>query len=291
MRRPPRFVIPGDAYTWRLSEHMDTTFTKLCKLLLILNEVALAYFADSDSRVEDIVLDFAERQYRRLLEWAKINGSLIDNWDSTPHHSSYVQVIFHTGILEIFRPFLGVDTPLKSFQRRHYTPKSIFMASYKQLSYQILIYPLIHPAQNFIWWFTGCVTAAWFRAVSTMLSILDRINQVVNATMTTIEEDPNSMQMFLLCLLTLYDLSICFPVMEDVIRGLLVIATRKGIVSNSAARHLYEQVKRSRWSRLRTNQAGTGLVVDLSQAQRLSDSATVSQLTKDFDDVVINMSD
>lgn len=125
----------------------------------------------------------------------------------------------------------------------------------------------------------------------TRLNVVDRINQVANATMTTIDEDPNSMQMFLLCLLGLYDLSSCFPVMEHVVRGLLLVATRKGIVNSAIARQRYEQIRKGRQSRMFTSSTGTGFVVDLSQAQRVSNSTSVSQLTRDFEGVIINSSE
>lgn len=156
MRQPPKYVIPGDAYTWQLPAYMGTTFPKFCKLWLILNEVALVYFAESKGSItERISLDFAEDTYGRLLNWSDANGPLILDWASDTHHQTYLHIVFHTAILHIFRPFLGTDIPLKAFRRRNYTANHVFMASVHQLYSQLLMYPMLHPSSTFIFWGTG----------------------------------------------------------------------------------------------------------------------------------------
>jgi hypothetical protein len=174
MRKPPKFVIPGDTDTWRLPDYMGTTFTRLCELWLIVNQVALLYYAEPrrGSISEPTFLEFAQEMYTRLLEWADTHGPLIRNWAGDSHHECYLHTVFHATVLDIFRPFLGLNLPLQSFGEQQYTPESIFTASVHQINYQVLIYPVIHPSAIFIPWFGALVQSA-------------------NAAMTTLQ-DPDS---------------------------------------------------------------------------------------------------
>jgi hypothetical protein len=109
----PRYPAPGEQHTWALSEGMGITFARLCKVHLILSELALAYFAGpSDSVRQKTTLDFTERQYWRLLQWAEADEPLISQWDSGSHHDRYLQIIFHTGFLDISRSFFDFDISL-----------------------------------------------------------------------------------------------------------------------------------------------------------------------------------
>ncbi|KAK3679995.1 hypothetical protein LTR78_000372 [Recurvomyces mirabilis] len=261
MSELPKFMIPGEAYTWPLPDFMGNTFTKLSKLWLILNEVSLAYFADpSGGSPEHLSIDFAEGQYRRLLEWADMNGPLIEQWDRDSRHQSYIQVIFHTCVLELFRPFLDTNLPLKTFQWQQCTPRAIYSASTRQLHYQLLMFPIIHPSADFIWWWYG-------------------VCQIANAAITTLEK-PDSQWIFLLCLVCFHDLAVCFPVMGDVLAGLLRIATRRKFLHRRDAHVLYERLRENRRMLTRQDQKGVGFSIDLSMSERGSEIASVSQLAK-----------
>ena len=135
MTLPPRFVIPGDVKTWHLAEYMGDTFTRLCKLWLIVNQVALAYYAEPRGNiVERTSLRFAEQTYGKMLSWAEAEGPLIRHWAGDAHHECYLHTLFHTVILDIFRPFLGNDLHLESLGSRGLKPETIFTASVRQIN-------------------------------------------------------------------------------------------------------------------------------------------------------------
>ena len=82
MNTPPNLVIPGDAHTWSMPKYMGDTFTRMCKLWLIVNKVALLYFLEGPGTIKErMTLQFAESTYRELLAWADTNGPMLDSWE------------------------------------------------------------------------------------------------------------------------------------------------------------------------------------------------------------------
>ena len=102
-------------------------------------------------------------------------------------------------------------------------------------------------------------------------------------------ENPNTQQLFLLCLLLLRDLSTCYPVMENVVFSLVQIATRRRLMDKAVARHIYERLRnKAAWTSIGSNNSSAGFVVDLTPEIRGSDSATISELANAFGDMVVN---
>ena len=270
MRKPPKFVIPGDTDTWQLPDYMGTTFTRLCGLWLIVNQVAVLYYAGPrrGSISERTSLEFAQKTYIRLLQWADTHGPLIHNWAGDSHHQCYLHIVFHAAVLDIFRPFLGHNLPLQSIGEQQYTPESIFHASVHQINHQVLIYPVIHPSTTFIFWFNALVQSA-------------------NAAMTTLQ-DPDSQQMFLVCLIALHDLSPCFPIMSTALRGLLSIVTRKGNINRVTARHLYDQLHRQHGLPERVSETSGAFVIDLAGAMQDTTPLTAGQLADSFEGIMLS---
>jgi hypothetical protein len=270
MHLPPKFVIPGDTDTWRLPDYMGTTFTRLCELWLIVNQVALLYYAEPrcGSIFERTSLEFAQGTYSRLLEWANTHGPLIRNWADDSHHQCYLHTVFHAAVLDIFRPFLGLNLSLQSFGEQQYTPESIFIASVHQINYQVLIYPVIHPSATFIFWYSALVQSA-------------------NAAMTMLQ-DPDWQQMFLVCLLALHDLSPCFPIMSTALRGLLSIVTRRGDIDKKNARHLHDRLRRHNGLSGRLSEASGAFVIDLTAALQEPASFTAGQLAESFESIMLS---
>jgi hypothetical protein len=172
-------------------------------------------------------------------------------------------------VLDIFRPFLGLNLQLQSFGEQQYTPESIFTASVHQINHQVLIYPVIHASTSFIFWFGALVQAA-------------------NAAMTTLQ-DPDSQQMFLVCLIALHDLSPCFPIMSTALRGFLSIVTRRGDINKANARHLYDRLHRQHAQHglpERSSEASGAFVIDLAAALQDPASLTAGQLAESFEGIM-----
>ena len=107
MRQPPKYVIPGEdiaiAYTGtpqqpvfhHLPRYMGNTFTRLCSMYLIVNEIVLYHFTQDTVVRDTVTVAFTERVYRKLLDWAAEKGALIEHWDRDEPHQSMLQYV-HT---------------------------------------------------------------------------------------------------------------------------------------------------------------------------------------------------
>ena len=71
---------------------MGTTFTHLCKLTVIFQEVLSVYSNnDGTSRTDQVPLAFAESKYQQLLAWADTLSREMKQSDQPPTHVLYFQ--------------------------------------------------------------------------------------------------------------------------------------------------------------------------------------------------------
>jgi hypothetical protein len=71
-----------------LPMYMGATFTSLCRLWVIVQEVLVVYFDTSDEPLQKrAFLSFAEEKYQRLLTWAStLTETMSANVDTNPGH-------------------------------------------------------------------------------------------------------------------------------------------------------------------------------------------------------------
>ena len=91
----------------------------------------------------------------------------------------------------------------------------------------------------------------------------------------------------LLCVEGYQSLSVCFPVAETVLQGLLVMATEKGFLSITEARKIRDATKaKSRHHRVPDSVSATW-IADLDTAITNRDAALVETLATRFQDIAV----
>lgn len=83
----------GETVQFPLSAYMGGTFTELCQLALIVNEI-LGHYYDSGDKVPPISrasFDQAETIYRRLLHWADSLPLSFARGPAMPYHVAVLQ--------------------------------------------------------------------------------------------------------------------------------------------------------------------------------------------------------
>ena len=163
--------------------------------------------------------------------------------------------------MDIFRPFLSTPETLRTFGSDKCKPSDIFWASVRQLRQLVLYHPLVHKSAAYsIFWHTGLL-------------------HVANASLEA-PKDPQSQFFFLLCMLSYHKLSVSFPIIWSIMRGLLAAAVTKGIVTDGMARALQQRFQENS---LRTSILEGSFMVDLELAVRDPRSARAAALAKQFD--------
>lgn len=143
--------------------------------------------------------------------------------------------------------------------------EAVFDASLHQLKHMLLGFRYTY----------GCSSYAIFWHMALLY--------VANAALEDIS-DPQWRAYFNLCVTSYGDLFGSFRVVERIVRGLLSIALRKGIMSGAEASSVLERVsaKKNRPSPA-VNATGSGLVVDLNLAITDRDGAQLAPLDELFD--------
>lgn len=103
IRIPPWLPIPGSIIIrfdgppvpFELPSYMGNSFPELCKLMPMINDILNNYY-DHGDRIPPIVrasvgLNFAERTYEKLLQWADSLPLSMARGDGMTHHAAIVQ--------------------------------------------------------------------------------------------------------------------------------------------------------------------------------------------------------
>ncbi|KAF3033061.1 hypothetical protein E8E12_000232 [Didymella heteroderae] len=147
IRYPPNFPIPGDKFdifatseafepAHRAPDYMGQTFTALSKFWTIAQEILVVYnMEDGAPLVDRVIPSFVEAKYQKLLAWGDALPASLSNSKNSAAHVDLLHALYHTTILNLFRPFL--DPPkiirLCSFSSTDSTSRTVFSASVKQL--------------------------------------------------------------------------------------------------------------------------------------------------------------
>ena len=173
------------------------------------------------------------------------------------------RILYHSVVVDIFRPFLTTNVTLKTFEPRNSKPDDIFWTSIYQLRHMIVTHPLVHRSAMYaIFWHMALL-------------------HVANASL----QEPNKSEAqfyFLLCIIGYHKLSSSFPIMASVVRGLLTVATKKGIMTPATARGIQERFRQSSGTVYPKAMLGA-FVLDLDLALEHPHAAHTELLARYFD--------
>lgn len=178
---------------------------------------------------------------------------------------------FHVVILDLFRPLIGDETKQRSFNafmNKVTSPEAIFAASLAQLKALVLAHVKRHLASTYsIWWNPALIYVA---------------NAVLNN-----RDDAHWRFYFLVCIGAYQNLSVCFPVVRDVMQSLLAMAINKNAMSDVEAKHIMERVQKKPHYNRRDGNIREGFVVDLDLALKDSEAALAQNLVVKFEEALV----
>ena len=289
----------GESEPFELPAYMGQSFTELCRLTPLINEMLQEYYDGGDgvapsSRASFI---FAQQLYTRLLDWADglpmsmARGGGGD--DMMPHHAAIVHIIFHTTVMDLFRPFpfQQPQTPfrLDDFSTDNPTPEGICIASVNQLRHLILVFRSRYP-------YATC-TMLWQNALLYVANaslplprrrppLIDGpsrgahgdgdSDQMDGVTTTLVEdgdppadetdvsqEDAHRSKWFTACIDALRALAPQFSIVTGIVQGILSMAILKGSIPAVQGRAIMDQLKAdteasSRYRRAHFSSGGAG---------------------------------
>ncbi|PHH68487.1 hypothetical protein CDD82_526 [Ophiocordyceps australis] len=221
-----------------LPDFCGKTFTSLCKLSQVMQEVASVYFnqrlacQQGQSNESNFALSFAESKFQKLL--AMTDSLSPGNTD----HDVVLHILVHTAIIDIFQPFINKESEthnLPSFASPYSSARAAFGASIKQLQRLMVICRWQNPRV--------------LAMVSTNTALVHVSNAMLRdgalqaATLSSNEHggllgqgyEAEWRSYFLLCLSNCQVSAMCYPAFKPVCRGLVAMAMQDGIMGYSEA--------------------------------------------------------
>ncbi|KAF5542980.1 conidial development fluffy [Fusarium mexicanum] len=275
---PPALPIPGDVRhddLWPehpLPAYMGSSFTKLCELFTVIQEVAVVYaIADRTPVVDRVPIAFAEAKYQKLLIWADFLGKDMVWNPNSQEHLMLFHMWFHCAVLDIMRPFAQGHQSynLQSFSSPDSTPKTIFSASLNQLKRLALLY----------------------RTQQMPNSYMPYINiSLVHIASTICKEtnDPTAKFYFLLCVRYWQHLYVGYPLFGDVAQAFLTMAINNGLITNREAKRFMAELKgQGEHHGLADAGISTSLIVDFDLAMTNKEEANVQAVAQKFEEVAL----
>ena len=279
---PPWLPIPGTAIVrsdgevepFELPDYMGQSFTELCMLTPLINEMLHEYYDSGDgvAPTSRASFTFAQGLYGRMLDWADSLPVSMARGDGVPHHAAIVHIHFHTAVLDLFRPFLyqRPQTPyrLDDHPADDPTPEGICKASVHQLKHLILMFRARYPCASF--------TMLWQNALlyvanaclplhrgprHTAGTVTDQMDGVTTTTTATTisaaaedqesheddteepEEDADRRKWFMACIDALRALTPPFGIVTSIVQGILSMAILKSSIAAVEGRAIMDQLK------------------------------------------------
>ncbi|KAL3300258.1 nitrate assimilation regulatory protein nirA [Colletotrichum asianum] len=230
-------------------------------------------------------LDFAERIYLRLLQWANnLPPDLARNEDST-HDVMMMHIYFHAIVTDLFRPFLtppGCNSRLNLFSSQHATPRAVYAASVNQLKRLCLLFRLHYKKARF--------SGLWQTAVIYVANAM-----MQEAAQSNIQHGrPGREWRFYLdlCLAGLTDLCVSFSTSGAISRAVVGMALQNGGLKAAEANRVLVELKRLEMAheeaRLRLNgNAEATWVIDLDLALTDIEAARGQSLVQQFENMML----
>ncbi|KAI3399117.1 hypothetical protein diail_7696 [Diaporthe ilicicola] len=141
----------GRSEPFGLPAYMGQSFTQLCRLTPLINEMLNDYYDCGDGVAPRTRASFSVAQglYKRLLKWADSLPVTMARGDDMPHHVAILHIFFHTAVLDLFRPFPYQQPPtpfmLDHCEAEDATPEAVCNASVNQLKHLILVFQSLYP--------------------------------------------------------------------------------------------------------------------------------------------------
>lgn len=279
----PIVRLDGESEPFKLPDYMGQSFTELCRLTPLINEMLHEYYDSGDgvAPTKRASFSFAQLLYGRMLEWADALPVSMARGDDMPHHAAIVHIYFHTAVLDLFRPF-PYQTPETPFRLDNTpadnpTPEGVCNASVNQLKHLILIFRSRYPCadltmlwQNALLYVANAclplqrmqrspIQAAGALVIDGDDAGVDQMEGVTSTTTTTTttaaedddwvdqadesEDDVHRRKWFTACIDALRALAPRFGIVTGIVQGILSMAILKGSIAAVEGRAIMDQLK------------------------------------------------
>ena len=161
-------------------------------------------------------MEEAESIYHRILECSKEFLGAITGTETESHYHTTLHTLFHSTIMNLFRPFAANPVRLKTFAYGECTTRDIYTSSLDQLKRHVLVFPhRYHAAARFPWMGP----------------------QIIQTASSVLAEplDPSCRFWFGVCMNAFSVLSRGFPMAGRMVQGFVGMATHKGVISSTEA--------------------------------------------------------
>lgn len=268
----------GEPAPFELPAYVGQSFTELCRLTPLINEMLHEYYGSGDgvAPTRRASFAFAQSLYGRMLDWADALPAAMARGDDMPHHAAIVHIYFHTAVLDLFRPFpyQRPETPftLANSPADNPTPEGVCSASVNQLKHLILVFRSRYPgaASTMLWQnallyiANACLPLqrssphpAGAGAAGRDTSA-DQMEGVTATTWTTAtedgywwpvdeaeesEEDALRRRWFAACIDALRALAPQFGIATGIVQGILSMAILKGSIAAVEGRAIMDRLK------------------------------------------------
>ncbi|KAK2039481.1 hypothetical protein LZ31DRAFT_606372 [Colletotrichum somersetense] len=282
---PPRMPIPGDSGDFEdekspegphFPAYMGTTFPHVCKLALVAHEMIWMNHGNVLRVVGHSVVEHMEVLYRRYLEWAgNLPLEVVRSGDS-PHHVLLLHIYFHAFVLDLFRPLVqhgdAMRVRLESFTSQQASPEAVCLASAAQLGQMAVTYlqKFSSASHSFLW-----STALLYFANSTLREL------------TQVTENSQKLADLRTCILGYQRLHRPFRLSKGIVRSLLSMALREGLLPSSEARAITRDSNEGSKHHRGSDEVQAPFVVDLDLATMNPAAAHVDSLAAEFEELAI----
>ncbi|KAJ0108827.1 c6 transcription factor [Diaporthe amygdali] len=261
----------GGSEPFELPGYMGQSFTELCRLTPLINEMLHDYYDSGDgvAPTNRASFSFAQGLYRRMLEWADSLPVTMARGDGMPHHAAIVHIYFHTAVLDLFRPFpyQRPETPfrLDGFDTDEPTPEGLCNASVNQLKHLILVFRSRYPCATYsMLWQNALLYIANAclplqrtvpslqaqpdgttdeRAAGPRKGVIDDEGSADEREESEEDDDMDRRKWFMACVDALRALAPQFGIVTGIVQGILSMAILKGFMAAVDGRAIMDQLK------------------------------------------------
>ncbi|EFQ27245.1 uncharacterized protein GLRG_01740 [Colletotrichum graminicola M1.001] len=282
---PPRMPIPGDADDCEDAKspsgphfpaYMGTAFPHVCKLALIAHEMIWMNYGNTLRVGGYSMVEHMEVLYRRYLEWAdNLPLEMVRSGDSS-HHVLLLHIYLHAFVLDLFRPLVqygdAMRIRLESFTSQQASPEAICLASTAQLGQIAITYlqKCSSASHSFLW-----STALLYFANAALRELAH------------VTENSEKLADLRACILGYQRLHRPFRLSQGIVRSLLSMALREGLLESSEARAIIKDSNENAKHHRGSDEVQAPFVVDLDLATMNPTAAHVDSLAAEFEELAI----
>ncbi|CAI0642728.1 unnamed protein product [Colletotrichum noveboracense] len=282
---PPRAPIPGDngEEEWmnvleqlKSPTYTGRTFPFLCKLVLIAHDMMwMNYAANPMAKTPYAMVKAMESVYSRFLAWAdNLPLELVRSGESG-HHVLILHTYFHAFVLDLFRPLIqhweGMRIKLEAFTSQQASPEVVCSASATQLRRIATTYlQTCASASHSFLWHTALlyVANAAIREPTQAFDVSERRSD------------------FRTCILGYQKLQRCFRLSQVIVRGLLSMVLREGLITSAEARAIIRDSEEKGKHHPEAEMVAP-FVLDLDLCMMDRTAALVDRLAAEFEEIAI----